>query len=305
MSNGLRDSFLAELGRKFGPISKLEGSQSLYEIGENRARVYIRYSRLHEGRRTFYGLRREDLRALEGRLSFICFLWEGQETPLVVPFADYEEIFNETVPARDGQYKTQIYLGEESTELYIARAGRFNVDANLGWGGMESAVHASKTAPAQLSHPQVQTLLGAIGALKRVDVWIPPNDREGLDWTVADRYGCISRLPYDQSTQTLLHEIDVVWLRPGSSELVALYEVEHSTPVYSGLLRLNDIHLTVPSAHRLAVVSNELRRSLFVRQLRRPTFQRSGLSEICTFLEYTDVFEWHKRIRAVGGNLKG
>ncbi len=185
MSNELRDSFVSTLGQKFGRVSKLEGSQSLYDVGENVARIDIRYSRLHPRGRTFYGLRREDLRLLEGRRAFICFLWDGQEEPLVLPFADYEEVFHETGPARDGQYKTQVLLRDEGAELYIARAGRFSVDASLGWTVLEEAVRSASPNIPALTHPQVQTLLGAIGTLKHFDVWIPRKDRDvaGLvDW---------------------------------------------------------------------------------------------------------------------------
>lgn len=195
MSNDLRDSFVSTLGQKFGRVSKIEGSQSLYDVGENLARIYIRYSRLHGPRRTFYGLRKEDLSRLEGCRAFICFLWDGQEEPLILPFADYEEVFHETAPAKDGQYKTQVLLGNEGTELYIARAGRFSVDASLGWAALEEAVRIAFSNIPALTHPQVQTLLGAIGTLKRFDVWIPPKDREALDWSIADRFRCVAGLP--------------------------------------------------------------------------------------------------------------
>jgi hypothetical protein len=297
MSNALRDSFITALRQRFGGVSKLAGSQSLYDLTDSRARIYIRYSRVHHGRQTFYGLRKEDLKHLEGKRAFICFLWDGQQEPLILPFEEYEDIFHDTTPAKDGQYKTHVLLRDEGTELYIARAGRFNVDASLGWDHLEAIVRSGSSNVPPLTHPQVQTLLGAIGTLKHFDIWIPPKDRDGLDWSVADRFRCMARLPYDDLLQTMLHEIDAVWLHRGSSRLAALYEVEHSTPVYSGLLRLNDVHLAIPSIDRLAIVSNEIRRSLFVRQLRRPTFQRSGFSEACTFLNYSDVFEWQRRLR--------
>jgi len=234
---------------------------------------------------------------LEGRLSFVVFLWEGQTAPLIVPFADYEEVFHDTTPARDRQYKTQIYISEEGTELYIARAGRFNVDAHIGWESMERAVRARRADIPDLTHPQIQTLLGAIGALKNFDVWIPLADREALDWSMARRFSCVRALPYERTTCALLDAVDAMWLRRGSNELVALYEVEHSTPIYSGLLRLNDIRLTLTYEPRLAIVSNDVRRSVFMKQLRRPTFQRSGLTEKCTFLEYREVFEWYRRAK--------
>lgn len=304
MASDLKAAFLAELAQKFGGVRSLPGSQSLYELGEHHVRLYIRYSRLHERQRTFYGLRAEDLRQLEGRPSFICFLWDQQPEPLFLPFSDYEDVFSETSPAKDGQYKVQVYLQDGAAELYIARAGRFNVAGHMGWAAVDRAIHPSTSDIPSLSHSQVQTLLGSIGASKSHDVWIPLGDREALDWSLAGRFQCLRRLPYDNPLHLLTQEIDVLWIRRGSNELEALYEVEHSTPIYSGLLRFNDVRLAAPSTERFAIVSNDARRSLFVRQLKRPTFLRSGLSDLCAFLEYRDVFEWHKRVVGLeGGSL--
>ena len=85
-----------------------------------------------------------------------------------------------------------------------------------------------------------------------------------------------------------------------SSDLSAMFEVEHSTPIYSGLLRFNDLHLIEPNLKpKFNIVSNDLRRALFLRQINRPTFKLSGLSELCNFLEYKDVFNWFNRTQKV------
>jgi hypothetical protein len=99
------------------------------------------------------------------------------------------------------------------------------------------------------------------------------------------------------SILSILPEIDVIWLQPGSNNVKALFEVEYSTPIYPGLLRFNDFHLVSPgTTTRFSIVSNDTRRGLFVRQINRPTFRTSGLSERCTFLEYVDVFGWFRRM---------
>jgi hypothetical protein len=298
MENHLKKELLAKVERTFGGVRKLERTQSLYEFGSNRLRMYIRYSKVHAGGKTFYGLRREDLQQLEGHRAFICFLWDEQKEPLILPFEEYEDVFRDTTPASDGQYKVQVYLRNEGTEFYIARAGRFNVDAHLGWSGIENANLAGKVEIPELSHSQVQTLLGAIGATKDFDIWIPQKDRDALDWKITNRFACLDKLPKGyESAQFTIEEIDTLWVQKGSNRLAALYEVEHSTPIYSGLLRFNDALLVNPTLDRFSVVSNEKRRSLFSKQLQRPTFQRSGLSEHCAFFEYSDVYEWHNRIR--------
>ena len=301
MANTVKATFLHELTARFGSIERLNRSQSLYSVGDDAARVYIRYSQRHKGKKTFYGLREEDLRELAGHRSVICFLWDGQAEPLCVPYAEYEEVFHTVSAARDGQYKVQVYLQDSRIEFYIARAGRFNVDGHQGWKSLYDLMDTGKLREQpDLSHPQVQSLLGAIGKAKGFDIWIPRSDRSRMDWSLTMPFECRENLPsgYDPVVSTLA-EVDVIWIGKGANVLQALFEVEHSTPIYSGLLRFNDIHLTAPNAlPRFSVVSKDARRELFARQLSRPTFQTSGLFMLCTFLDYINVLDWHDRIAA-------
>ena len=133
MPNPVKDKFLAELKRQTGSIVKLPKSNSLFEVGQGAARIYIRYSKVHDRGQTFFGLRRDDLRQLEGHPSFVVFLWDDQALPLFLPFGAYEEVLRAVEPASDGQYKAQIYLGTDSVELYLARLGRFNLEGLFGW----------------------------------------------------------------------------------------------------------------------------------------------------------------------------
>ncbi len=291
MANKTKTAFLKELERRWGPLRKLANSDSLYSLCDDTARVYIRYSKLH-GLKTFSGLRREDIRQLEGHESLICFLWEGQEEPLLIPFDEYEELFQSTQPAADGQYKVHVRLLEGGVELNVGQAGWFNVEGNLGWGDMENILQSVSRPPHhEWSHSGIQTLLAAIGAAKGYDIWVPLQDRNRLDRSASAAFECRDVLPYGfDMARDALQEVDVVRIQRGSSNLTALFEVEHSTTIYSALLRFNDIHLVDPVRRpRFSVVANDIRRGAFVRQLSRPTFRMSGLSELCTFLNYANV----------------
>jgi len=306
MANATKATFLEELTKRYGNIHKLPSSLSLYDLGDGAGRIYIRYSKVHSPSRTFYGLRKKDLQQLEGRPSAICFLWDGQEEPLFVPYSEYEEVFQSVSPADDGQYKVQVFIQEEGCDFYIANAGRFNAEAYFGWEQFDSLIHQSQlTDFPDLSHIQVQTLLGSIGVIKGYGVWIPKNDRTKLDWTLTSKYVCNDAIPRAfVEIQNTISEVDVVWIEQDGRRLRALFEVEHSTPIYSGLLRFNDVHLINASAvTAYSIVSNDERRSLFVRQLNRPTFKISRLSENCTFLKYPNVFTWHQRMLQTQGRL--
>jgi len=299
MPNLVKDNFLSNLRTRVGGLTKLPNSNSLYEVGSSLARIYIRYSKLHERGITFYGLRKDDLQQLEGQPSFNVFLWDDQAEPLFLPFGAYEELFRTLTPAADGQYKAQVYVDADSIELYVARLGRFNLEGFSGWQQLDQLVsHSPGATLPELTHWQVQSIVSAIGVAKGYDIWVPQNDRARLDSILTGELHCREELPAHLSeVGDILQEIDVVWLGRGSNELRGMFEVEHTTPIYSALLRFNDVHLSVQQKNQTyRIIANGARRAQFVRQLNRPTFRASGLNQICTFLEYQNVYGWFQRI---------
>ncbi|MFQ5423635.1 MAG: hypothetical protein ACE5F9_06600 [Phycisphaerae bacterium] len=298
MSNVYKTRVLDELRRRFGEVHRLSGSQSLFSVGADAAIVYFRYSKVHEGGKTFFGLRDVDLKQLEGRNSFVCFLLDDGTSPVLIPYADFEAVFRASDPASDGQHKVQLISQDDTWQLYIAKQGRFSVEGYIGLALLEQSLDATRLRPdCGLSHSQVQSLLAGVGHLKGYDVRVPDSDIGRLDWAMTPRFTTAKQIPsgFDE-VSNVLSEVDVLWIGTGSNRIEGLFEVEHSTPVYSGLLRFNDILLTEPRLSRFHIVANDLRRAVFSRQISRPTFRKSGLSELVSFLEYANVLSWHARL---------
>ena len=298
MPNLYKSEILETLRKRFGELHKIKGSESLFSIGEDAARIYVRYSKVHPGGRTFFGLREVDLRQLEGHNGFLCFLLDDGSGPLFVPYVDFEEIFRNAQTASDGQYKVQLLSRDNGRELYVARQGRFNVEGYVGLEPVSRSLNSTLLREAQsLTHTQVQTLLAGIGHFKDYGVYVPERDAGGLDWTLTERFQLRGSIPSGfEQVKGILSEIDVIWIARGGEAIEGLFEVEHSTTVYSGLLRFNDVLLTDPKVSRFSIVSNETRRALFSRQLFRPTFRKSGLADLTSFLEYSNVLDWHMRM---------
>jgi hypothetical protein len=297
-----KETVLRTIREKLGEVSKLQGSNSLFSIGNDAARIYFRYSKTHENGQTFFGLREVDLRKLEAHNSFICFLTDTGSPPVLLPFADFETLFRQSQPAADGQYKVQLSSRRGPLEIYLPRQGHFNVEGYVGLELLRRSVEAGKLREARtFSHSEVQTLLAEIGQLKGYDVFVPASDVGRMCWSNPDSFRIRSNLPVEiKGVGPLLSEIDVVWVMPSDNTIQGIFEVEHTTAIYSALLRFNDLLLTDSRISRFSVVSAGKRRSLFARQLFRPTFVRSGLSDITSFLEYSNVFDWHSRLAKHG-----
>ena len=212
-------------------------------------------------------LRQIDLNQLDGHNSFICFFMDGDTPSLFLPYAEFEQVIRQSALASDGQYKVQVSSEGGTNELYIPRVGRFNIDAYGGIEAVRDSLDPSRMPRCPPSHtPKFRHSWAGSGICKGYGVYIPPNNIDFLDWQLACQFPVIRNLPQNIETAApFAGEIDVVWLAHGRDAVSAAFEVEHSTPVYSGLLKFNDVLLTCPVASRFFIVSNELRRDLFAR----------------------------------------
>jgi type II restriction enzyme len=126
--------------------------------------------------------------------------------------------------------------------------------------------------------------------MKGHDVWVAANDRNKSYQGNSLSSLTLADLPHFAGPEVLniARMIDVVWFKKGTASPVCFFEVEHSTPVYSGLLRLNDVRIDYP-VPKAFIVAAANRRALFDAQIGRRTFASSELSEVCQFLSYDDV----------------
>jgi len=74
---------------------------------------------------------------------------------------------------------------------------------------------------------------------------------------------------------------------------VSFFEVEHSTPIYSGLLRFNDVLLTIAGVDNFNIVAEKTRENKFGREINRPTFKQNKLIDKVTFLDYENIYHWY------------
>ena len=141
---------------------------------------------------------------------------------------------------------------------------------------------------------RIQALLAKIGEQMGMSIWIPKADRIPVlrEWHPADGT-LLDRLPlnYDDTTLRTIEQIDVLWLRRRS--IVRAFEVEHTTSVYSGILRMADLLALQPNMDiKLHIVAPETKRDKVFQEIRRPVFSlldRGPLAESCTYLSYNSL----------------
>lgn len=143
-------------------------------------------------------------------------------------------------------------------------------------------------------HIDVQRKLARLGAIFNYDVWIARNDRSSVSDGVA-----LGTLPRVIQALPRMHDlthvmntieyIDVIWLE--KNKVVCAFEVEQSTNIYSGILRLSDLMATANVNMELFIVSSDRRRSQFLNAISRPTFDQiePPLRKKCGFLSYAAI----------------
>jgi hypothetical protein len=105
----------------------------------------------------------------------------------------------------------------------------------------------------------------------------------------------------NEATNRTIELIDVLWLKGNS--ILAAFEVEATTSVYSGLLRMSDLLALQPNLSiNLFLVAPDDRRDKVESELMRPTFKlrEKPLASLCGFLGFDSLVEKLKGIQQLG-----
>ncbi len=142
-------------------------------------------------------------------------------------------------------------------------------------------------------HDEMQWRLIRLGQLAKCDVWVPRSDQPKQYQGNQFRDFVLREFHETLDVPRSIENIDVVW-KFGPYSIKSAFEIEHSTSVYSGILRLSDLRAEAPNSnYPLFIVASEDRRRKVFEELRRPTF--SGpclrLNEVIRFLGYEKLRE--------------
>ncbi len=124
---------------------------------------------------------------------------------------------------------------------------------------------------------QMQAKVAQIGAEIGFRIWVPRSDRvRVLEHLPEDLHKMfLESLPlnYDDTTLKTIEQIDVIWLKGRS--MARAFEIEHTTAIYSGLLRMADLLALQPNMDiRLHIVAPDEKRDKVLREIKRPLGRR-------------------------------
>ena len=157
------------------------------------------------------------------------------------------------------------------------------------------------------THTEIQGWLRDLGKSLGFDVWVAANDRARPFGLGRLDDGCVNDLALNEEAggADAVHLIDVLWLDVGTGQIAAAFEVEHTTSIYSGIVRLLDLALGVGNGRSLHMflVAPDSRENDVRAQLRRPAFRNVAELQV-RFLPYSALEQHRESMARFGSGMK-
>lgn len=187
----------------------------------------------------------------------------------------------------------------EAEELWLRDLERVREEGRTAGKAREAAQQADRT------HTQIQGWLRDLGLALGFSVWIAQNDRSRPYGAGILSDGCLHDLPEALCRlpgRDTIRLIDVIWCDP--IHAVAAFEVEHSTSIYSGIVRMLDLAWGVTAAApELFLVAPDEREGEVRTQLARPAFRHVESLRVA-YLPYSQLDQHRDSIVRFGEGMK-
>jgi predicted RNA-binding protein len=244
---------------------------------------------------------RDHLKIFEGASENTSFGYLFQGSLRKFPSEDGELILKEL--RREKEFPTprpvdpkKLYRPTSHSRLVRAKAEKGEVTVPEREEPPALPTQPSEVQAEATAHTEIQWLLLKLGSEMGLRVWVARNDKskEYQGRRFADLPRVIKELPHQfiEAVQNTIERIDVLWLKQDT--IVGAFEIESTTSIYSGLLRMSDLismqpNLTIP----LYIVAPDERRGKVIEEINRPTFAnlRRPMSQMCRFVSFSDLKE--------------
>jgi hypothetical protein len=266
-------------------------------------------------------------------IKFTHLILPGNRPPILGQIRD--ALMSSVAGIRYGLYilnQTILPDGPADTILQVMNSQKN--DLKLIWGNLDHYLETAQTerqqpgkkqpAPADISdvsdfeedsvvpaaedsmHSKYQNLLVMLGKITGCSVWIASNDQKKTFEGKSISQECLASFPnlggLNEEAIKRIKLIDVIWIRGNAP--VAAFEVEITTSVYSGLLRMSDLLAEVPSLKiDLYIVAPRNKQSKVFGELSRPTFKKIGLNEYASFIPGEELEDLLSKVKDLAGHV--
>ena len=299
----ITENVIAKLRSRFGSSSQF-GRSSIFTFGKA-ITCSINYSKLLRGDKFFFGIppSMADTTTKFDETTygdFVLLICGSADAVIVLPRRIMLEMLVD-VPTR----RVDVFVEDGNYILQTTRHPKLNVTPFLNEFPKAASKDELKNElmdePDSVSrdHVRIQHSLITLGKAEGCGVWVPINDRNLAFQKQSFTDVTVGRLPnfgFDENTRRTIQNIDVLWLQ--GNIIRKAFEIESTTSIYSGLLRLNDLTLAQPNNQiELYIAAPERRKPRVFDQLIRPSFR--SLLDGCRFISFEDIDKVSQRINTL------
>ena len=160
---------------------------------------------------------------------------------------------------------------------YLSEAERIKLEKNI----VKRQKEIQEAKQEEKLHDEMQYHLLKIGISLGFDVTPASNDKSksfgGQSFSFISM-PTFPELPCNKETQTTIKLIDVLWFEKGTNNIIGAFEVEKSTSIYSGILRLSDLYFSISDGDEVfyIIIPNHREKDV-EHQLNRPAIKNSKI----------------------------
>ncbi|MFI5253281.1 MAG: hypothetical protein ACHQQQ_12720 [Bacteroidota bacterium] len=292
--------FVEKMEERYGPADKV-GKGFILNFG-NQITCLIRYSKVYHENSAWYAIEQD---FLDGKFKrnfssplgiFGIFLWGSDDTAFVLPQLVLHDQMHNSLSNR-------LHIEKKNNDFYLRTSGQqllkiTDLLNNLPIPKEDVVEVEQKTVKIETvtsqeqnlrEHSKIQYLLIKFGRAAGYEVWVAPQDKTQKYNKEVFSEITLSELPnfgFDLNTKKIIENIDVLWIE--RNIIHKAFEIESTTNVYSGLLRLLDLILSQPNTNvDLNIVAPLSRRELVKKNILRPTFQ--NLRKRCSYISFEEI----------------
>ncbi len=227
-------------------------------------------------------------------------------------------LMNEIVEQFNGNYKMMLSkdLGLIGGFLFEVGCGKIilppeisnslKIDESKRRKMLEKWVNDYQTEQVEVrKHIEIQYKLIKLGNELGYDVWVAANDAscqcngEVLSFITMDRFPNIG---VNEELKNTIKLIDVIWFSKENGNVECAFEVECTTSIYSGILRLHDLASTAINCNsQFYLLSPEKRKGDVIRQLNRHLFREVSTVSI-GYITNEDFEKHFDSLMVIGDN---
>ena len=114
----------------------------------------------------------------------------------------------------------------------------------------------------------------------------------------------LPELNVNKDVRKTINLIDVIWFKKETNEIVCAFEVEKSTSIFSGILRMADLALALPGSLQtmLYLVAPDHREREIVAQLKRPSITNEAIK--ISYILFSELCEHCNSICVLGDDYR-